>query len=77
MDIRRFLLQIITMRGRAMLCRKKNEVLGIENNRPVVLYDGQVSKEKGALELPPFFKSVNKVIPHVYLWILNIVHYLK
>ena len=43
----------------------KSEVLGIEDNRPVALYVGRVSKEKGALELPHIYKLVKKAIPDV------------
>ena len=45
----------------------KKETLGIDENRPVMLYAGRVSKEKGVLELPRIYKTVKKIHPDVAL----------
>jgi len=39
----------------------KKDTFGIEENRPVMLYAGRVSKEKGVLELPLIYKEVKKI----------------
>ena len=49
----------------------KNEALGIEDHRPVILYVGRVSKEKGSLELPHIYKSVKKILPDVALLVVG------
>ena len=45
----------------------KKETFGIDDNRPVMLYVGRVSKEKGVLELPHIYQSVKKVHPDIAL----------
>ncbi|MDR1154631.1 MAG: glycosyltransferase [Bacteroidales bacterium] len=45
----------------------KREVLGIDDDRPVMLYAGRVSKEKGVLELPRIYKAVKKIHPDIAL----------
>jgi glycosyltransferase involved in cell wall biosynthesis len=42
-------------------------VLGIDDDRPVMLYAGRVSKEKGVLELPRIYKAVKKIHPDIAL----------
>jgi len=41
----------------------KKEVLGIGDDRPVMLYAGRVSREKGVLELPRIYETVKNAIP--------------
>jgi len=49
----------------------KKEALGIDDNRPVMLYAGRVSKEKGVLELPHIYKAVKKAHPDVALLVVG------
>ena len=49
----------------------KQKVLGIDADRPVMLYVGRVSKEKGVLELPRIYKAVKKAIPGVALAVVG------
>jgi len=49
----------------------KKEALGIDDNRPVMLYAGRVSKEKGVLELPHIYKTVKKAHPDVALLVVG------
>ncbi len=49
----------------------KKEILGIDNDRPVMLYVGRVSKEKGVLELPHIYKSVKKTHPDIALLVVG------
>ena len=51
--------------------KSKSEVFGIDNHRPVLLYAGRVSKEKGVLELPSIYNSVKKTHPDVVLVIVG------
>jgi glycosyltransferase involved in cell wall biosynthesis len=49
----------------------KKEALGIDNHRPVMLYAGRVSKEKGVLELPHIYKSVKRLHPDIALLVVG------
>ena len=49
----------------------KKEALGINDHRPVMLYAGRVSKEKGVLELPHIYKVVKKAHPYVALLVVG------
>jgi glycosyltransferase involved in cell wall biosynthesis len=49
----------------------KKEALDIDDNRPVLLYVGRVSKEKGVLELPYIYKAVKKAHPDVALLVVG------
>jgi glycosyltransferase involved in cell wall biosynthesis len=49
----------------------KKEALGIDDNRPVMLYVGRVSKEKGVLELPQIYKTVKKSHPDLALLVVG------
>ena len=49
----------------------KKESLGIDDHRPVMLYVGRVSKEKGVFELPYIFKEVKKEHPDVALLVVG------
>jgi len=49
----------------------KKEVLGINENRPVMLYAGRISKEKGVLELPRIYKTVKKIHPDLALVVVG------
>ena len=51
--------------------KTKKEVFGIDENRPVLLYVGRVSKEKGVLELPVIYKTVKKNHPEVILVVVG------
>jgi glycosyltransferase involved in cell wall biosynthesis len=53
------------------LQKSKNEVFGIDNHRPVLLYVGRVSKEKGVLELPAIHKAIKKNHPDVALVVVG------
>jgi glycosyltransferase involved in cell wall biosynthesis len=39
--------------------------LPVDNTRPVVLYAGRISKEKGVFELPEIYNKIRSVIPEV------------
>ncbi len=45
----------------------KTNAFGIDNHKPVLLYAGRVSKEKGVMELPEVFARVKARIPDVEL----------
>jgi hypothetical protein len=45
----------------------KKEAYGLENDEPVLLYAGRISKEKGVDELVDIFKKVKKEIPKIRL----------
>ncbi len=49
----------------------EKEALGIDDNRPVMLYAGRVSKEKGVLELPRIYKAVKKAYPDIALLVVG------
>ncbi|MDR0796527.1 MAG: glycosyltransferase family 4 protein, partial [Tannerella sp.] len=49
----------------------KKEVFGIDNNHPVMLFVGRLSKEKGVLELPNILKSVRQAFPEVVLVVVG------
>jgi glycosyltransferase involved in cell wall biosynthesis len=49
----------------------KKEALGIDHNRPVMLYVGRVSKEKGVLELPRIYKAVWQAHPNIALAVVG------
>jgi glycosyltransferase involved in cell wall biosynthesis len=49
----------------------KKEVLGIDDNRPVMLFVGRLSKEKGVLELPHIYQTVKKTQPQVALAVVG------
>jgi glycosyltransferase involved in cell wall biosynthesis len=49
----------------------KKEALGIDEKRPVMLYVGRVSKEKGVLELPHIYKTVKKSHPDLALLVVG------
>lgn len=42
-------------------------ILPFDNQRPVVLYTGRISKEKGVMELPAIMKMVRSVFPEIQL----------
>jgi glycosyltransferase involved in cell wall biosynthesis len=43
----------------------KEEVFGIDNSSPVLLFTGRISEEKGATEIPEIFTRVSKTIPNI------------
>jgi glycosyltransferase involved in cell wall biosynthesis len=45
----------------------KQDLLGIANETPVLLYAGRLSAEKGVMELPDIYRHVRKTIPDVRL----------
>jgi len=49
----------------------KKETLGIDDNRPVMLYTGRLSKEKGVMELPQIYKTVKKTYPDIALLVVG------
>jgi len=49
----------------------KRDVLGISEDRPVMLYAGRVSREKGVLELPGIYKTVKQAFPGVALAVIG------
>jgi glycosyltransferase involved in cell wall biosynthesis len=49
----------------------KKEALGIDDHRPVMLYVGRVSKEKGVLELPRIYKAVKNEHPDIALLVVG------
>jgi glycosyltransferase involved in cell wall biosynthesis len=49
----------------------KKEVLEIDENRPVMVFAGRVSKEKGVLELPRIYQAVKKIHHNVALLMLG------
>jgi len=51
--------------------KSKKEVFDIDNHRPVLLYAGRVSKEKGVLELPNIYNTVKKNHPNVALVVVG------
>ena len=51
--------------------KNKSELFGIDNHRPVLLYVGRVSKEKGVTELPAIYKAVKKNHPEVALVVVG------
>jgi glycosyltransferase involved in cell wall biosynthesis len=46
-------------------------MFGIDNHRPVLLYAGRVSKEKGVLELPAIYNTVKKNHPDLALVVVG------
>ena len=49
----------------------KKGLLGIDDHRPVMLYVGRISKEKGVLELPHIYKMVKKAHPDVAMLVVG------
>jgi glycosyltransferase involved in cell wall biosynthesis len=49
----------------------KREALGIDDHRPVMLYAGRVSREKGVSELPRIYKAVKKAHPDIALLVVG------
>ena len=49
----------------------KKEALGIDDDRPVMLYVGRVSKEKGVLELPRIYTAVKKIHRDIALLVVG------
>ncbi|MCL2074313.1 MAG: glycosyltransferase [Marinilabiliaceae bacterium] len=49
----------------------KKESLGIEKNRPKMLYVGRISNEKGVMELPDLYNEIVKVHPNVALIVVG------
>ncbi|MCL1827628.1 MAG: glycosyltransferase [Candidatus Cloacimonetes bacterium] len=47
------------------------KILGIENHRPLMLYVGRISKEKGVLDLPDIYRTVRKQHPEVALLVVG------
>lgn len=43
----------------------KGILFDIPNNKPVILYTGRLSKEKGVMELPSIYKKVREEIPGI------------
>ena len=49
----------------------KKEAFGIDDNRPLMLYVGRVSKEKGVHELPRIYKTVKRLYPNIALLVVG------
>lgn len=49
----------------------KQQMFGIDNNSPVLLYVGRISAEKGIMELPRIYKKVQKVHPDIKMVIVG------
>ncbi|MDR2473146.1 MAG: glycosyltransferase [Tannerella sp.] len=49
----------------------KKTLFGIENNRPVLLYVGRVSKEKGVLEVSQIYRRIKHKIPDLQLVVVG------
>ena len=49
----------------------KKDILGIDDTRPVMLYAGRVSKEKGVLELPGIYMKVKEAYPDIALFVVG------
>jgi len=49
----------------------RQDVFGIDNDRPVMLYVGRVSREKGVLELPRIYKTVKEAVPDAALAVVG------
>ncbi|MDR1644326.1 MAG: glycosyltransferase [Tannerellaceae bacterium] len=48
-------------------CVTKKDILGIENDLPVILYAGRLSIEKGVMELPEIYRNVREICANVQL----------
>ena len=46
---------------------RKEEIFGVPDEQPVILFAGRVSKEKGTDELPAFYDEVKRKVPTVRL----------
>ncbi|MDR2234134.1 MAG: glycosyltransferase [Tannerella sp.] len=49
----------------------KKEIFGIDERRPVMLYVGRISKEKGVIELPQLYHAVKQAIPDIAIAVVG------
>ena len=49
----------------------KKEIAGIDDHRPIMLYAGRISKEKGVMELPVIYRKIKKAHPDVALLVVG------